>query len=235
MNTATALKKLSLAAAVTASTVVAGLTALPAQALPNIYNPTPTVTMNTGSFSTNFGALVNTANGNGLTGTGNDLQKMHVAGGNSADFWAASLSGGATPADVNLDFDFGSSVFLDTLALWNYNAFNTTATERGIKDFTLILSNNANFSSPVYVSGTLTLPQGTATNIPATIFSFPLIQAQYARLDVATNWIVAGTGPIGLSEVRFAQTTTVPEPSSGFSLLALGLLGAGAALKRHLN
>jgi hypothetical protein len=127
MNTATALKSLS--AAITASTVVAGLTALPAKALPNIYNPTPTVTMNTGSFSTNFGALVNTANGNGLTGTGNDLQKIHLADGNPADYWSAVLSGGATITDVNLDFNFGSSVLLDTLALWNYNAFSTTATD----------------------------------------------------------------------------------------------------------
>lgn len=213
------------------------MTVLPVQALPIIYNPTPTVTMNTGSFSTNFGALVNTANGNGLTGTGNALQQQHVAGESDSNFWSATLGGGATPADVNLDFNFGSPVLLDTLALWNYNAFNTTATDRGIKDFTLILSNNSDFSSPVYVSGTLTLPEGTATNIPATLFSFPLIQAQYARIDVANNWFVGWTapGPIGLSEVRFAQTVTVPESSSGLGLLALGLLGAGAALKRHWN
>jgi hypothetical protein len=121
------------------------------------------------------------------------------------------------------------------LALWNYNAFNTTATDRGIKDFTLILSNNSDFSSPVYVSGTLTLPEGTATNIPATLFSFPLIQAQYARIDVANNWFVGWTapGPIGLSEVRFAQTVPVPESSSGLGLLALGLLGTAAAFRRH--
>ncbi|NCR77917.1 MAG: hypothetical protein GPI92_21200 [Microcystis aeruginosa K13-06] len=156
-----------------------------------------------------------------------------------SNFWGVRLEMGTTPADVNLDFDFGSSVFLDTLALWNYNAFNTTATDRGIKDFTLILSNNSDFSSPVYVSGTLTLPEGTATNIPATIFSFPLIQAQYARIDVANNWFVGWTapGPIGLSEVRFAQTVPVPVPesSSGLGLLALGLLGTAAAFKRHWN
>ncbi|MFM7789142.1 MAG: hypothetical protein ACKO90_13680, partial [Microcystis panniformis] len=106
------------------------------------------------------------------------------------------------------------------LALWNYNAFNTTATDRGIKDFTLILSNNSDFSSPVYVSGTLTLPEGTATNIPGTIFSFPVIQAQYARIDVASNWGPTGGALIGLSEVRFAQTVPVPESSSGLGLLA---------------
>ncbi|MDB9423879.1 PEP-CTERM sorting domain-containing protein [Microcystis aeruginosa CS-564/01] len=241
MNSTTTFKSLSLSGVVFAGTVsaIAVLAALPVQALPIIYNPTPTVTMNTGSFSTNFGALVNTANGNGLTGTGNALQQQHVAGENSADFWSASLGGGATPADVNLDFNFGSPVFLDTLALWNYNVFDTIATDRGIKDFTLILSNNANFSSPVYVSGTLTLPEGTATNIPATIFSFPVIQAQYARIDVASNWGPGFQGLeanlIGLSEVRFAQTVPVPESSSGLGLLALGLLGAGAALKRHWN
>ena len=89
------------------------------------------------------------------------------------------------------------------------------------------------------VSGTLTLPEGTATNIPATIFSFPLIQAQYARIDVANNWFVGWTapGPIGLSEVRFAQTVPVPVPesSSGLGLLALGLLGTAAAFKHHWN
>jgi hypothetical protein len=234
VNTTTTFKSLSGVGVVFASTVsaIASLTVLPAQALPIIYNPTPTVTMNTGSFTTNFGALVNTANGNGLTGSGNDLQKLHVGGADPANFWSAELSGGATPADVNLDFDFGSSVFLDTLALWNYNVFDTIATDRGIKDFKLIFSDDSNFSSPVYTSDTLTLPEGTATPISATNFSFPVIKARYARIDVASTWGPT-PGVIGLSEVRFAQQ--VPEPSSGLGLLALGLLGAGAALKRHLN
>ncbi|TRU30647.1 MAG: PEP-CTERM sorting domain-containing protein [Microcystis aeruginosa Ma_QC_B_20070730_S2] len=188
--------------------------------------------MNTGSFTTNFGALVNTANGNGLTGPGNALEQQHVANGDG--FWSAVLSDGATSADVNLDFDFGSSVFLDTLALWNYNFFDTAATDRGIKNFQLIFSDNSDFSSPVYTSDTLTLPEGTATPISATKFSFPVIKARYARIDVASNWYSDPTVPlIGLSEVRFAQQ--VPEPSSGLGLLALGLLGAGAALKRHWN
>ncbi len=241
MNFTTNFKSLSLAGVVFAGTVsaIAGMTVLPVQALPIIYNPTPTLTLNAGSATPTVGALVNTANGNGLTGPGNALQQQHVAGSDFSNFWGVRLESGTTPADVNLDFDFGSSVFLDTLALWNYNAFNTTATDRGIKDFTLILSNNSDFSSPVYVSGTLTLPEGTATNIPATIFSFPLIQAQYARIDVANNWFVGWTAPgtIGLSEVRFAQTVPVPVPesSSGLGLLALGLLGTAAAFKRHLN
>jgi hypothetical protein len=235
MNTTTTFKSLSLAGVVFAGTVsaIASLTVLPAQALPIIYNPTPTVTMNTGSSTTNFGALVNTANGNGLTGSGNALQQQHVSfDPGQSNFWSAFLSDGATPADVNLDFDFGSSVFLDTLALWNYNYFSTEATDRGIKDFKLIFSDNSNFSSPVYTSETLTLTEGTATPISATNFSFPVIKARYARIDVASTW--SPTVPlIGLSEVRFAQQ--VPEPSSGLGLLALGLLGAGAALKRHLN
>ena len=235
MNATTTFKSLSLAGVVFAGTVsaIASLTVLPAQALPIIYNPTPTVTMNTGSFTTNFGALVNTANGNGLTGPGNALEQQHVSTGGGANFWSATVSGGATTADVNLDFDFGSSVFLDTLALWNYNAFNITATDRGIRDFKLIFSDNSDFTSPVYTSDTLTLPEGTATPISATNFSFPVIKARYARIDVASNWEPGSQTLIGLSEVRFAQQ--VPEPSSGLGLLALGLLGAGAALKRHWN
>ncbi|AKV65373.1 hypothetical protein [Microcystis panniformis] len=239
MNFTTNFKSLSLAGVVFAGTVsaIAGLTILPVQALPIIYNPTPTLTLNAGSATPNVGALVNTANGNGLTGPGNALQQQHVAGMDFSNFWGVRLEIGTTPADVNLDFDFGSSVFLDTLALWNYNVFNTIATDRGIRDFTLILSNNANFSSPVYVSGTLTLPEGTANNIPATIFSFPVIQAQYARLDVASNWGPGFQGlepnVIGLSEVRFAQTVPVPESSSDLGLLALGLLGTAAAFRRH--
>jgi hypothetical protein len=187
MNTTTTFKSLSGVGLVFAGTVsaIASLTVLPAQALPIIYNPTPTVTMNTGSFTTNFGALVNTANGNGLTGPGNALEQQHVANGDG--FWSAVLSDGATSADVNLDFDFGSSVFLDTLALWNYNFFDTAATDRGIKNFQLIFSDNSDFSSPVYTSDTLTLPEGTATPISATKFSFPVIKARYARIDVASN------------------------------------------------
>jgi hypothetical protein len=39
---------------------------------------------------------------------------------------------------------------------------------------------------------------------------------------------------VGVSN-RGYLISKVPEPSSGLGLLALGLLGAGAALKRHLN
>ena len=54
--------------------------------------------------------------------------QTHRAGGSSADFWSAALTN-ATPNDVNLDFDFGSVVTVNTLALWNYNAFNSTAVD----------------------------------------------------------------------------------------------------------
>jgi hypothetical protein len=42
------------------------------------------------------------------------------------------------------------------------------------------------------------------------------------------------TGALGSWTLNL-QGTPIPEPSSGLGLLALGLLGAGAALKRHLN
>ncbi|ACK70602.1 hypothetical protein PCC7424_2180 [Gloeothece citriformis PCC 7424] len=236
MNTITnvKLKQLSLSVAMTfsASGAIALVATLPAQAFPIIYNPTPTVTMNTGSFSPNFGALVNIANGNGLIGGGNDLQKFHLGSGD-ANFFSAVLSGGATPADVNFDFNFGRSVFLDTLALWNYNFSNRVATDRGIRDFTLILSNKPDFSKPVYVSPTFILPEGTAIPRPASFFFFPTIKAQYARIDVATNWSATSLNLIGLSEVRFAQSQPVPEP-----LTLLGVssaVGFGTLFKRKLH
>ncbi|MBL1211675.1 MAG: PEP-CTERM sorting domain-containing protein [Geminocystis sp. GBBB08] len=138
------------------------------------------------------------------------------------------MSNGAALSDVNIDFDFGTQVELNTLALWNYNAFNASAVQRGIKDFQLILSNNSDFSSPLFTSGTLTLPIGLGTaSISATPFSFATTSARYARIDVATNY--GNASAIGLSEVRFANVTAVPEP-----LTILGTftaLGFGTAFK----
>ncbi|WP_155120131.1 proprotein convertase P-domain-containing protein, partial [Microcystis aeruginosa] len=53
------------------------------------------------------------------------------------------------------------------------------------------------------------------------------------RLKISDN---AGddTGRLGSWTLNL-QGTPIPEPSSGLGLLALGLLGAGAALKRHWN
>lgn len=205
--------------------IVASLTSYPdialAQTEPNlsspgsqveILHPTAFVNVNKGLFTPNYGAVVNIFNGNGLTGSGTELDKIHVAGGNPANFLSASLKNGATAADVNFDFDFGSPVVLNTLALWNYNAFNTTATNRGIKDFNLVLSNNADFSNPVFESSTLTLPKGPATKIPASIFSFPNVEAQFARIDVLSNYGPASL--IGLSEVRFAKIVSNTTPVS---------------------
>lgn len=202
----------------TAITVL-GLTSfgtLNAQAA-SFLNPTPTANSDIGNVVTNFGSLANTSNGSGLSGGGLPVdEQTHGAG--SVGHWSAGLQNGATIGDVNLDFDFGSSELLSSLILWNYNAFNPTATQRGIQDFTLILSNNADFSDPVYTSGILTLAQGPGnTSIPGTTFDIPNISAQYARIDIISNY-----GPstlVGLSEVRFE---TVPEP--------LTLLGAGAAI-----
>ncbi|WP_293104023.1 excalibur calcium-binding domain-containing protein [Moorena sp. SIOASIH] len=208
--------------------IVASLTSYPdlalAQTEPNlsspgseaeILHPTAFVTVSHGSLTPNFGAVTNIFNGNGLTGSGTELDQLHVAGGNPANFLSAKLNHCGTAADVNFDFDFGSPVVLNTLALWNYNAFNTTATNRGIKDFILVLSNKADFSDPVFESSTLTLPKGPATNIPATIFSFPNVEAQFARIDVVSNY--GPTSLIGLSEVRFAKmvsNTTSNPPSA---------------------
>lgn len=192
-----------------------------------VYNPTPTLTLNAGTAINNFGNLENTANGNGLIGSGDVLTQQHSAGGNPANFWSVGLRNGATPNDVNLDFDFGSQVRLDTLALWNYNAFNSTATDRGIQDFNLIFSNNSDFSSPVFVSGTLTLPEGLG-NAPvnSSLYSFSAVEARFARIDVASNYTNnAPNGPIGLSEVRFAEVEPVPEPAT-----ILGSLFGGAMM-----
>ena len=205
--------------------IVASLTSYPdlalAQTEPNlsspgsqaeILHPTAFVNVNNGSFTPNDGAVVNILNGNGLNGSGTELDQIHVAGGNTDNFLSAKLSTFAKVADVNFDFDFGSPVVLNTLALWNYNAFNTTATNRGIKDFILVLSNKADFSNPVFESSTLTLPKGPATNIPASIFSFPNVKAQFARIDVVSNYGPASL--IGLSEVRFAKIVSNTTPNS---------------------
>ncbi|MFN5971150.1 MAG: proprotein convertase P-domain-containing protein [Microcystis sp.] len=53
------------------------------------------------------------------------------------------------------------------------------------------------------------------------------------RLTISDN-AEDDTGSLG-SWTLGLQGTPIPEPSSGLGLLALGLLGAGAALKRHWN
>jgi subtilisin-like proprotein convertase family protein len=53
------------------------------------------------------------------------------------------------------------------------------------------------------------------------------------RLTISDNEQL-DTGALGSWALNL-QGTPIPESSSVLGLLALGLLGAGAALKRHLN
>ncbi|TRU18098.1 MAG: PEP-CTERM sorting domain-containing protein [Microcystis aeruginosa Ma_MB_S_20031200_S102] len=53
------------------------------------------------------------------------------------------------------------------------------------------------------------------------------------RLTISDN-AGSDTGSLGSWTLNL-EGTPIPEPSSGLGLLALGLLGAGAALKRHWN
>ena len=119
------------------------------------------------------------------------------------------------------DFNLGSVMRVDRVALWNFGSGLSFA----VTQVSLVAGTDAAFTTMLSL-GTFNLAVIGGLN-PAQIFSFPAVNAPYIRFQ---NFVDNGAGSIGLGELAFS-TNAVPEPASVW-LLSLGLLGLGAHIKR---
>jgi len=148
-----------------------------------------------------------------------------------ANMWMTEL--GVNQA--TLTFDLGQRYNLDGADIWTYNFGNPAEFQstilRGVKDFTLSLSDDGLAFSPVLAAR---LALGTGQPLAAESFAFAGV-GRYVRMDILTNY---GEGTYaerdwnsGLSEVRFTGAA-VPEPASWVMMIG-GFGLAGAALRRR--
>ena len=229
MNTTTTFKSISLSGVVLASTVsaIAGMTVLPASAVTftgtgtgfnipdiNATGASSTITVPTGS---NF-SITN------ITVTLNNLTHTFVGD------LIATLTYVPTNTTVSLFNRIGrpTDTFGDSSNFNGNYSFNDaftgnlwTVAASGGDDFVIP---GGNYFPTGAGSGTL-VPILTSLGGSQTAGDWRLTISDNAEDDTGS----LGSWTLGL------QGTPIPEPSSGLGLLALGLLGAGAALKRHWN
>ena len=176
------------------------------------------VTANT--MGTNTGSILNTFNQTGLsagyTSGSTDFDTYVASNPTHANLNAFNgWSGLAGPVLGYIDYDLGSSMTLESLALWNQ--FNTNS----ITSLTVFVSSNIGFVGATNV-GTFN-PLGP-NPITVQTFATPAV-GQYVRLQV--NAINGGTF-VNLAEIAFEQGAVtgalLPEPTS------LAIFGVGAGI-----
>jgi len=126
--------------------------------------------------------------------------------------WTSALS----TTSGNFDFDLGGNFTIESFALWNNAGTN------GVRDFTLLVDDNAGFSSPTSLGSFTVLITGFGPQnaLLSQVFSFAATSASFVRMQVANNH---GGNATTFGEAAFeVQSQTVPEPS------ALALLGMGS-------
>lgn len=175
--------------------------------------------------SSEFAAAGNLINGSGLSGVGAVETQLHDN--NENNMWqtfAASAVGETAIFTLDQNYDLSSAL------LWQYNGLNGFGLEeldRELDEISLAVDDN--LVGPFTSIGNLNLAPAldqTAVgfNEPAQVFA--LAGASNVRRVQLTIVSVQGgvdDGTAGLSEVRFAGTVTVPEPTT-FALAAVGLL-----------
>ena len=233
MNSTTTFKYISLSGVVFASTVsaIAGLTVLPASAVTftgtgtgfsipddNATGASSTITIPT---SSNFSITNITVTLNNLT---------HP--------WLGDLIATLTYVPTNT-----------TVSL--FNRIGRTNTGGDSSNFNGTYSFNDAFTGNIWqvaASGgtNFVIPSGNYFPTGANSGTLVPILTSLGGSQTAGDWRLtisdrsgADTGSLGSWTLNLEGTplapVSVPESSSGLGLLALGLLGAGAALKRHLN
>jgi hypothetical protein len=227
MNTTTTFKSLSLAGVVFASTVsaIASLTVLPASAVSftgtgagfNIPDNNATGASSTIVVPDSFSITDITVTLNSLTHTyvGDLIATLtHVDTGTTVSLFnrIGLVSSGAGDSS-----NFGG----------NYS-FNDAFTGN---IWAVAASGGSSFVIP---SGNyFPTGAGSSTLVPMLTSLSGELSSGTWRLTISDN-VAQDTGALGSWALNL-QGTPIPESSSVLGLLALGLLGAGAALKRHLN
>jgi hypothetical protein len=145
-----------------------------------------------------------------------------------------------------ITFTFDNPTAINEMLIWNFNQGYTGCWQRGLKDVTITYStgtdasgvgNNLFGSSPIvlnHANGTdaehftddLFVPGGPVANVKA------------VKIAYTTNWdngtYSYNAGSYGLSEVRFDNGVSAPEPGT-IVLLSTGLLGLLAYAWRKLK
>ncbi|NCR36231.1 MAG: proprotein convertase P-domain, (modular protein) [Microcystis aeruginosa S11-01] len=226
MNTTTTFKSLSLAGVVFASTVsaIASLTVLPASAVSftgtgagfNIPDGNATGASSTIVVPDSFSITDITVTLNSLTHTyvGDLIATLtHVDTGTTVSLFnrIGRGSGGGDSSNFGGNYSFNDAF---TGNLWAVAA-------SGGSSFVIPSGN-------YFPTGA-----GSSTLVPMLTSLSGELSSGTWRLTISDN-VAQDTGALGSWALNL-QGTPIPESSSVLGLLALGLLGAGAALKRHLN
>jgi opacity protein-like surface antigen len=182
------------------------------------------------SVSTDMGqewlSINNTINQSGLNSSYvsgvTDFAAFTASTTHSSGYYSTWLSGaGATTG--NIDFDMGSMMTLNGLALWA-NGQPAGLVSEYLHNFQVYTSSDAAFTAPVLV-GSFTLSTAPGNdNDPAHVFNFASnVDTQYIRIrvldtQVGVNWTTA------VDEVVFSQV--VPAPGTAALLSGLGLVAS---------
>jgi hypothetical protein len=163
----------------------------------------PDVVTTTGMGTWSTYSIANLTNGVGLS-------SMSLAATHSGTWQEMWLSNQVTTGWMQ--FDLGSVLTLNTIAVWNYNS--SISTQRGVALMNVSTSTDGvNFT---FLSSE-SPPQGTTQPIPAHQIAVGGIPVRYVKFDILQNY---GNNYTGLSEVQF-------EPGPGYVASTNTTLGQG--------
>jgi len=160
----------------------------------------------------------NLINGSGLSGAGAVETRVHDADASAGTMWhAGDLDGGlggptgAPPAvDTQaVTFDLGARMTLDGAYVWNHNQESLTG--RGVRDFTILVSSDADPLTATFTSvGSFLLDE--ACGCPdqgAQFVAFAAANVRLVKFDIDTVHSGLTDEYVGLSEVRFSRLDNV--------------------------
>ena len=159
------------------------------------------------------GAAINLTNNSGISAA-YDVAATHDFSGDAARQWHSQVAD-TTPT---ITFDLGlNSYDLDSIYIWNAN--QSSATNRGVQQFDILVSTDDGANYTEVLSNQLLAQSTGGGNALVSAQSFSLAGQNgvtHVQIRVDSNH---GGNVVGLSEVMF---TSVPEPSSAL-LCGLGL------------